>query len=85
MIQSYWRSKASPIIEKILLDTKGQEEAAIRQALRDAYPFGERSNHPYKIWLDEIRRQRFGNQPAISVGGMKKLAEWEAIYGSRPA
>jgi hypothetical protein len=25
--------------------------------LFDAYPFGERKYTPYKIWLDEIKRQ----------------------------
>jgi hypothetical protein len=83
MSHSYWRQKASPIIEKILLETRGKTESEITKALHDAYPFGHRSQHPYKIWLDEIRRQRFGRQPAIDVGGMKKLAEWEAIYGRR--
>ena len=53
-----WRDRARPIIEKVLQETKGKDEKEIRQALRDAYPFGMREYHPYKIWCDEIRRQR---------------------------
>jgi hypothetical protein len=53
-----WRDRARPIVAEVLRATSGQDEAAIRKALRDAYPFGQREHHPYKIWLDEIRRQR---------------------------
>ena len=46
------------MIAKVLADTEGLDEKAIKRALRDAYPLGERKYHPYKIWLDEIHRQR---------------------------
>jgi hypothetical protein len=52
-----WRDKARPIIQKVLKDTKGLPENEIKKALYNAYPFGERRYHPYKIWLDEIRIQ----------------------------
>jgi hypothetical protein len=58
MPHSYWRSRARPIIAKVLRETKGQDEKVIREALFEAYPFGQRQYHPYKIWCDEIRRQR---------------------------
>lgn len=62
-----WRNIARPIIHQVLEETIGQDEKAIRGALRDAYPFGQRSLHPYKIWLDEIKIQRkkrtFGRRP----------------------
>lgn len=53
-----WRDIARPIVAGVLRDTVGQTEKEIRAALFAAYPFGERRYHPYKIWLDEIRRQR---------------------------
>lgn len=53
-----WRDVASPVIAGVLQKTKGCEESIIKKALYDAYPFGERQYHPYKIWLDEIRVQR---------------------------
>ncbi len=55
-----WRDIARPIIHEVLQSTKGQSEKVIKKALREAYPFGQRSLHPYKIWLDEIKKQRFG-------------------------
>ena len=55
---SRWRKIARPIIATCLWDHRGEPEKMIRKALREAYPFGEREYHPYKIWLDEIRLQR---------------------------
>lgn len=60
---STWRERARPIIARVLRETKGHDEKAIKKALRDAYPWGDRKMHPYKTWLDEIRRQR-GLKPA---------------------
>lgn len=53
-----WRENCAPIITKVLVDNKGKTEKEIRKALHDAYPFGPRKMHPYKIWCDEIKRQR---------------------------
>ena len=53
-----WREVAAPIIARVLAETTGADEKTIRRALRDAYPFGQRSMHPYKIWCDEVQRQR---------------------------
>lgn len=53
-----WRDSAKPVIAKVLQATKGQDEKEIKKALHDAYPFGERRYWPYKVWCDEVRRQR---------------------------
>ena len=53
-----WRDSARPLIAKALDYSKGKSEQEIRKALRDAYPWGERRMHPYKIWCDEIKVQR---------------------------
>lgn len=53
-----WRDYARPIVTQVLKETSGKSEKEIRQALIEAYPFGERKYHPYKIWLDEIKVQR---------------------------
>ena len=51
-----WREKAAPIIAAGLAKYP-EDNRERKKALRDAYPFGVREYHPYKIWLDEIRRQ----------------------------
>lgn len=53
-----WRQKARPIVAEVLAATKGQSERAIKAAIRDAYPFGEREYYPYKAWCEEVRWQR---------------------------
>lgn len=52
-----WRESAKPIIAKVIKDNQGKTEKEIRKALRDAYPWGERRYHPYKIWCDEVKVQ----------------------------
>lgn len=59
-----WRDHARPIIHRALEATKGKPEKDIRRALREAYPYGVRRHWPYKIWLDEIARQR-GTKPPL--------------------
>jgi hypothetical protein len=66
-----WREIAAPIIAKVLADTDGRPQGERLKALRNAYPFGERKYHPYKIWLDEIARQT-GRKPPLSAGGFQK-------------
>ena len=71
--ESSWRNRAAPIIAKALNDTKGEPERKIRQALFDAYPFGQRQHWPYAIWLDEIKRQR-KLKPKLGTFGPKARA-----------
>lgn len=52
-----WRDSAKPIIHRIITENEGKTEKEIRDALREAYPWGERAMHPYKIWCDEINKQ----------------------------
>ena len=62
-----WRDSARPLIAKALTDSKGKSEQEIRKTLRDAYPWGERRMHPYKIWCDEIKVQRGLKKSKIAV------------------
>lgn len=59
---SYWRNIAGSIIAEVIARVGRSDERALRKALHDAYPFGERRMHPYKIWCDEVRRQLEGRQ-----------------------
>lgn len=54
----YWTEQSRPIIARVLAQTAGQEERAIRKALAEAYPFQERRGWAYKAWLLEVQRQR---------------------------
>jgi hypothetical protein len=52
-----WADKAAPIVAQVIRDVGRHDMKALRRALTKAYPWGERSRHPYKAWLREIRRQ----------------------------
>lgn len=76
MTSGYWRRQAKPIIEGVLKACAGCTEKEIRGALREAYPFGERAMWPYKVWLDEIKRQRGLKPRATPVDNLaRELAE----------
>lgn len=59
-----WRGISAGIIFDVIREVGFDDERALNKALRDAYPFGQRKYHPYKIWLDEIRRQK-GLKPPL--------------------
>lgn len=52
-----WRDAARPIIAETIARVGRDDPQALRRSLREAYPFGLRQYHPYKVWLDEIHRQ----------------------------
>ena len=62
MTGSYWRDIARPIVAQAIDACRRMgitDPDTIRRSpvLRDAYPFGPRQYHPYRIWCSEIRRQ----------------------------
>lgn len=60
-----WAERARHRIEQVhasLPETATFEER--KKALLDAYPFGERAYHPYKMWLKEQRRYLSRYEPA---------------------
>lgn len=71
-----WRDVARPIISDVLKKTEGNPDAR-KKLLYDAYPFGARQYHPYKIWLDEIKVQtkgrKFGTKNNIENKDQQKL------------
>ena len=52
MTVSRWRTQADRVIAATLAALPpSATEAEARKALRAAYPFGERANYPYQVWL----------------------------------
>jgi hypothetical protein len=52
-----WRDLARPIIAKVIAEVGTSDRKRLKAALREAYPWGPREYHPYKIWCNEIRVQ----------------------------
>lgn len=55
-VKSPWRMYARQVIRRVREENPGLEDKALRRKVSEAYPFGERAMHPYKIWLDEVAR-----------------------------
>lgn len=78
---SRWRDQAIPIIRAIIERIGIDDKRALQRALSNAYPWGEKRMHPYRIWRDEIRRQLEGQQhrkshvPPETPGQMSLLDE----------
>lgn len=53
-----WRDLAKQRIAEVLAEYPNAEGKELDKLLRDAYPFGERRMHPYKIWLSEVKKTK---------------------------
>lgn len=57
MNESQWRRRSREVIHEVLSQlSPGATDRERRIAIRKAYPFGERRNRPYRIWLSEVRK-----------------------------
>jgi hypothetical protein len=55
-VSTTWRDRFRPLIAEVI-ERHGRDAPGLRAALRKAFPCPPRENHPYQIWLDEIRVQ----------------------------
>ena len=64
---SHWRNKSRRVIAEALKTgaALGLEGKALDKHISAAYPFGERSMHPYAIWLSQIKIQVPGKQKQV--------------------
>ena len=60
-IKGYWRPHAAKVIAEVIARVGRDDMKALENAIRAAYPFGERKHHPYKIWCSEVRAQLHGD------------------------
>lgn len=57
MTEMTWRDRCRPLIAQTIQEHQDKDMKSVRKALREAYPWDQRSLHPYKIWCSEVRRQ----------------------------
>lgn len=57
-----WQDKIVPLVAEVVQRVGLKDPVALRIALRDAYPFEQRTGYPYRAWLAEIERK---------IGGMR--------------
>lgn len=71
---SYWRTKAHAVITASLKEgrEKGLEGKDLERHVSEAYPWGERANHPYKIWCNVFALLVRGDKKPMSRSKAKK-------------
>ena len=83
-----WRDHCAPIIAKVIDDVGIEDMKALRKALREAYPYGEKKWRPYKVWLSEINEQIHfrSHTPAKQLGWedlplfQTQIANWQGLF-----
>lgn len=78
-----WRERAQKVVEKVIARVGLDDAKALRKALREAYPFGERKYYPYDVWLDEIKIQTGAKRRSGKRNLLARRAErkWLEIHG----
>jgi hypothetical protein len=79
---SSWREKSAAVIARVVAEVGTDDQKALKKALFDAYPFGERQYHPYKIWCNErakvLKPEPDGSAP-MSVAEARRIADGFAM------
>jgi len=57
-----WKGKAWAAIDTIMKANPDAGVEELRVLLRDAYPFGERKYHPYRVWLRCVKVALIGRE-----------------------
>lgn len=66
---SRWRAESRRLIEETIATAIAEQPKladdprALFEQVSKAYPFGERKRHPYRIWIQELRRARARYEP----------------------
>lgn len=54
-MSNYWIARACEVIAVVKQAHPEATGEELRALLHEAYPFGERKHHPYKVWLSCVR------------------------------
>lgn len=55
-----WRVESRKIIDEVIADYRYRLDFTVAEVevfVTSAYPFGERSGHPYKMWMKEVNER----------------------------
>ncbi len=85
MIVSSWRLGSIEAITKTLASLPPDaDDKAKRKAISDAYPFGPRQYHPYKIWLSEVKKYFAPpKNRRATPSDIRRIEEYERVTGKK--
>ena len=55
MKHSKWCNISRLVIQQLISENPGCTVDEMRKLVSEAYPFGQRAMHPYKVWLSTVR------------------------------
>lgn len=58
-----WRDQAAVVVARVVRRVGLTDPKALREALREAYPFDQEVGPPYRAWLAEVKHQIGGMRP----------------------
>ncbi len=61
-----WLEAQGKALPDLLRLTDGERKDLL-VAISAAYPYGRRENHPYQIWLDEVKKFRQRITPSVQA------------------
>lgn len=79
---SSWREQSAAVIARVVAEVGTDDQKALKKALFEAYPFGERKYHPYKIWCEErakVLKPAPDNFAPMSVAEARRIADGFAM------
>ena len=83
-VVSPWRRESMETIKRVLSGLPPDAtDTQKRKAISDAYPFGPRQYHPYKIWLSEVRKYFTPPASRVSQSDIKRIEEYEKATGRK--
>lgn len=62
-----WREHCTLIIAEVIQEVGTDDMKALKKALVEAYPYGQKKLWPYKVWRSEIRRQLKLDIPVLDM------------------
>lgn len=81
MYRSYWGCAALRVLNALDLPLDADEETVTR-AVREAYPFGGRSRHPYKVSLASVSWTASARPSASRPGSRSSSRKVESALSS---
>lgn len=79
---SSWREQSAAVIARVVAEVGTDDQKALKKALFEAYPFGERKYHPYKIWCEErakVLKPEPDTSTPMSVAEARRIADGFAM------
>lgn len=67
-----WSQRADRVLATLF---RLNQPAPTAEQLRDAYPFGDRSHHPYKVWLARVKAWKAAHRKGMAMAAASRVRD----------